>query len=268
MTGRGIYFKQRAQADDAPLRFGGAPCGALVFDSAADELTLQTTNAAGTLTDRLALKAGVDAAPIVFNDPGLDVDVRSEGDNDPNLLFLDASVDRVGIGTATPGTKLDVNGGARSTTIEGTDATDATSTVAAAMKTAGGLAVVKDAYIGARLLSGAAAANTRVVRASKYTSGVSTPAVTIFDASADGGTNVSAAWFCIVSGKPAGTGDRFTDLVMFGYASSIAVIYSFTNYGSPAARTYSKPQDEDYLQLAMGAGTYNVSVYAIQGGIP
>lgn len=39
----------------------------------------------------------------------------------------------------------------RGTTIEGTDTTDATSTTAAAMKTAGGLATVKDAIIGGSL---------------------------------------------------------------------------------------------------------------------
>lgn len=46
----------------------------------------------------------------VFNDAGADVDQRIEGDTDPNLVFVDASTDRVGIGTATPTAKLQVNG--------------------------------------------------------------------------------------------------------------------------------------------------------------
>lgn len=46
----------------------------------------------------------------VFNDAGADVDQRMEGDTDPNLFFLDASTDRIGIGTATPTAKLQVNG--------------------------------------------------------------------------------------------------------------------------------------------------------------
>lgn len=46
----------------------------------------------------------------VFNDAGADKDFRAEGDTDANLLFLDASTDRVGIGTNTPTAKLQVNG--------------------------------------------------------------------------------------------------------------------------------------------------------------
>lgn len=46
----------------------------------------------------------------VFNEAGADVDQRIEGDTDANLVFVDASTDRVGIGTATPTAKLQVNG--------------------------------------------------------------------------------------------------------------------------------------------------------------
>jgi hypothetical protein len=46
----------------------------------------------------------------VFNDAGADVDQRMEGDTDQNLFFLDASTDRIGIGTATPTAKLQING--------------------------------------------------------------------------------------------------------------------------------------------------------------
>lgn len=46
----------------------------------------------------------------VWNDAGIDVDQRMEGDTDANLFFLDASTDRIGIGTATPTAKLQVNG--------------------------------------------------------------------------------------------------------------------------------------------------------------
>jgi hypothetical protein len=38
----------------------------------------------------------------VFNDGGADVDFRVEGDTDANLLFVDASADAIGIGTASP----------------------------------------------------------------------------------------------------------------------------------------------------------------------
>ena len=46
----------------------------------------------------------------VFNDAGADVDQRIEGDTDANLVFVDASTDRVGIGTETPTAKLQVAG--------------------------------------------------------------------------------------------------------------------------------------------------------------
>jgi hypothetical protein len=53
------------------------------------------------------------AAATVFNEAGADIDQRMEGDTDANLFFLDASTDRIGIGTATPSVKLDVIGNTR-----------------------------------------------------------------------------------------------------------------------------------------------------------
>jgi len=49
-------------------------------------------------------------SPIIVNSNGADQDTRISGDNDNNLLFTDASVDKVGIGTSTPAEKLDVAG--------------------------------------------------------------------------------------------------------------------------------------------------------------
>ena len=46
----------------------------------------------------------------VFNEQGRDTDCRIEGDTDANLIYTDASTDRVGIGTSSPVSKLDVNG--------------------------------------------------------------------------------------------------------------------------------------------------------------
>ena len=45
---------------------------------------------------------------VVINDSGADKDTRIEGDTDANLFFADASTDRIGIGTNTPATKLQV----------------------------------------------------------------------------------------------------------------------------------------------------------------
>lgn len=46
----------------------------------------------------------------IFNEDGADADFRVEGDTKTHLLFVDASVDRVGIGTSTPSTDLHVIG--------------------------------------------------------------------------------------------------------------------------------------------------------------
>lgn len=53
-------------------------------------------------------RSGILPTSVVWNEDGLDIDFRIEGDNDPNLLFCDASTDRVGIGGSSPGNKLSV----------------------------------------------------------------------------------------------------------------------------------------------------------------
>lgn len=54
--------------------------------------------------------ARISPAAYFFNEQGADIDFRIEGDTDANLVFVDASTDRVGIGTASPAEKLDVVG--------------------------------------------------------------------------------------------------------------------------------------------------------------
>jgi hypothetical protein len=63
------------------------------------------TSGSALVFDGTTFKA--DAAA-VFNDSGADVDFRVEGDTDSNLLFVDASTDRVGVGRNDPTSKLDV----------------------------------------------------------------------------------------------------------------------------------------------------------------
>ena len=46
----------------------------------------------------------------VLNEGSNDSDTRIEGNGDVNLLYIDAGTDRVGIGDAAPGEKLDVAG--------------------------------------------------------------------------------------------------------------------------------------------------------------
>lgn len=48
--------------------------------------------------------------PVVINEAMADMDTQIRGDTDTNLVFVDASTDRVGFGTATPAEKVDING--------------------------------------------------------------------------------------------------------------------------------------------------------------
>lgn len=77
----------------------------VVVDTSATETKRQT---------RAELFKNIPAADFadtfVFNEAGADKDARFEGDTDANLLFTDASTDRVGFGTNTPTAKVQVNG--------------------------------------------------------------------------------------------------------------------------------------------------------------
>jgi hypothetical protein len=46
----------------------------------------------------------------IFNDSGLNIDFRVEGDTNTSLIFADASSDMVGIGKYSPNSMLDING--------------------------------------------------------------------------------------------------------------------------------------------------------------
>ena len=67
-------------------------------------------------TDQIKLETAgaqrlkIDGTEVVFNDDGASVDFRVEGDTEANLLFVDASADKVGIGTNAPATALDLRG--------------------------------------------------------------------------------------------------------------------------------------------------------------
>ncbi|MFC1646528.1 beta strand repeat-containing protein, partial [Candidatus Omnitrophota bacterium] len=56
------------------------------------------------------LTFGFDNAETVFNEDGLDIDMRFEGDNNTKLFFLDAGSDMIGIGLTNPSTALHVVG--------------------------------------------------------------------------------------------------------------------------------------------------------------
>ncbi|MDP6585170.1 MAG: hypothetical protein QF535_10970, partial [Anaerolineales bacterium] len=71
--------------------------------------TFDTSGNFGIGTDSPGARLDVRGS-VIFNEAGGDNDVRMEGDTEANLFFLDASTDRVGIGTATPGALFHVEG--------------------------------------------------------------------------------------------------------------------------------------------------------------
>ena len=70
-----------------------------VFSAGADQLNIATNG-----VERVEFGT----SEVVFNDGGANYDFRIEGDTNANLFFVDASAEAVGIGTSSPGGKLDV----------------------------------------------------------------------------------------------------------------------------------------------------------------
>jgi hypothetical protein len=62
----------------------------------------------------------------IFNEQGLNLDFRVESDGNAAMLFVDASTNRVGLGTTGPSRTLDVNGNARIRTIPSTTSSTVT----------------------------------------------------------------------------------------------------------------------------------------------
>jgi hypothetical protein len=97
-----------------------------------------------------------------------------------------------------------------------------------------------------------AATGGSIVTKQQQSTSVSTSAVVIL-------TSGLYASFCVVFGSD-GT-NRFMDLILCGLGTgTIQVVSSFSVSGSPAARTYT--QSSSAYRLAMGSGTYTVSVAA------
>ena len=79
-----------------------AAAGTLSGSTLASGVTASSLTSVGTLTGlTVSGTSSLDGA-VTVNDAGADVDFRVEGDTEANLLFADASTDRIGIGTNTP----------------------------------------------------------------------------------------------------------------------------------------------------------------------
>ena len=79
-----------------------------------------TLTGVSTAGGKLTLKTATGSSSVringngdtIFNEGGADYDFRIKGDTDTSLFFVDASTDRIGVGTTSPSTKLQVNGDA------------------------------------------------------------------------------------------------------------------------------------------------------------
>jgi hypothetical protein len=71
-----------------------------IYSPGADQLAFSTNG-----TERVEFGT----SEVVFNDGGANYDFRIEGDTNANLFFVDASTDRVGLGTSSPAGDLHLN---------------------------------------------------------------------------------------------------------------------------------------------------------------
>ena len=87
------------------------------------KITFDTDDINLTVAGKTALditydgSGGGDTREITFNESHEDIDVRIEGDTDTDLFFTNAGTDRVGIGTNSPSSKLQVDGDITATNI-------------------------------------------------------------------------------------------------------------------------------------------------------
>ena len=98
----------RSLTDHAVLLGSGAAAITPTAVGTTGQVLVGATGADPAWSSILTLATGAS----VFNDAAADIDFHFEGKTNPNLLFLDAGQDRVGIGTAAPGYLFDIDRGA------------------------------------------------------------------------------------------------------------------------------------------------------------
>lgn len=84
---------------------GDHPALILKNNASQTDAPFQVQTSAGAVMAQVSAAGG-----LIVNEQGADADTRIEGDTDANLVFVDASTDRVGIGTNAPAAKFSVSG--------------------------------------------------------------------------------------------------------------------------------------------------------------
>lgn len=93
----------------------------------------------------------------------------------------------------------------------------------------------------------------------KWTDGVGTSATSILDMTSFDGGDFGA--LVVVYGRDTSGGGRFTDLLVFAFNGSPSKIGG-VGANSPASRTYTQGANNSEINLAMGAGSYDVAARA------
>ncbi len=114
-----IVFTSGGDVDGGNL--GLESDGDLTYNPSSGLLSATAVTATGAVNTGALTSTGnisFDGGSFVFNESGADKDFRIEGDTNANLFVADASEDKIGFGTATPGPGLvTMGGGVAATTV-------------------------------------------------------------------------------------------------------------------------------------------------------
>ncbi len=114
-----IVFTSGGDVDGGNL--GLESDGDLTYNPSSGLLSATAVTATGAVNTGALTSTGnisFDGGSFVFNESGADKDFRIEGDTNANLFVADASEDKIGFGTATPGPGLvTLGGGVAATTV-------------------------------------------------------------------------------------------------------------------------------------------------------